>query len=640
MSCGLSFCSVENLNAQTLDWESFIENLLVDAETDSSWDNLYEDLCYLHENPININESTTEELVQLPFLTAQQIEEILAYVYIYGPMKTLGELNLIKGLNYETRQKLRFFLYCGEKSKQDKIYIHDLLKKGKNELVARTDYPFEESSGAYLGSDLYHSLRYKFRYKDKIEAGLTAEKDKGERGIDSYSLYALLKNRGILKKLIIGNYRLSFGHGLVLNTDFSLGKNYILSSSCTSGKGIKPHSSTRESNFFQGAASTVSFGKWELSTFLSYRKLDATLNKGTISSLKDDGYHRTELELYKKGNVQSQLSGGNISYIKDHFQLGLTTVYTLFSKPFYKNTSGYKLYYPVGHSFWNTSMNYGYRNNRLNIQGEYAVSAQGGWATLNTLSVCLFNELQLSFLYRYYHPKYNAIYGSSFSEGSMVKNEKGFYFGMNYPFSRSLNFSSYIDFFQFPYIRYGVSKPNTKGYDFLAELKFNSRKNFSWNIRYRKKSKQADYTENGKKGIAYTRNQKVKLQANYTFNDLFQGKSILNYNHLNEGKKSASRGYSFSQSFQYNMRCFPLQIAVNGIYFHTDDYDSRVFSYEQGLLYSFSIPSYYGIGYRFSTLLKYNLNSNLSLQCKYGFTCYKDRNINKNMLNIQLRYKF
>ena len=63
--------------------------------------------------------------------------------------------------------------------------------------------------------------------------GLTAEKDAGEpffckynkKGYDFYSAYFFLQDVKKLKSLAIGNYRVSFGYGLVINTGgFSFGK--------------------------------------------------------------------------------------------------------------------------------------------------------------------------------------------------------------------------------------------------------------------------------------------------------------------------------------------------------------------------------------------------------------------------------
>ena len=105
------------------------------------------------------------------------------------------------------------------------------------EVLTRLDIPLYTRKGYeknYLGPAVYHSLRYSFRYGDYFQAGITGEKDAGEpffalhdkKGYDYYSFYGLLKNRGRLKALALGNYKLGFGQGLVIGTDFGLGKTF------------------------------------------------------------------------------------------------------------------------------------------------------------------------------------------------------------------------------------------------------------------------------------------------------------------------------------------------------------------------------------------------------------------------------
>ena len=86
----------------------------------------------------------------------------------------------------------------------------------------------------YLGYGYYHNLRYSFHYRDQIYAGITAEKDAGEpfftgpklkKVMNFYSLYLLIRNIGHIKTLALGNYRVSYGYGLVINTDFGMVKN-------------------------------------------------------------------------------------------------------------------------------------------------------------------------------------------------------------------------------------------------------------------------------------------------------------------------------------------------------------------------------------------------------------------------------
>ena len=93
-------------------------------------------------------------------------------------------------------------------------------------------------------------------------------------------LQHLSENLGRWKNITLGRYRLNAGLGLILNNDFGFGKLSALtslgrSSSCI----IRGHSSRSSANYLQGAAATYTLLKGlELTGFLSYRQIDATLS--------------------------------------------------------------------------------------------------------------------------------------------------------------------------------------------------------------------------------------------------------------------------------------------------------------------------------------------------------------------------
>ena len=68
-----------------------------------------------------------------------------------------------------------------------------------------------------------------------------------------------------------------------------------------------------------------------------------------------------------------------------------------------------------------------------------------------------------------------------------------------------------------------------------------------------------------------------------------------------------------------------LALNVQGTYFHTDDYDSRVSGYEKSLLYTFYSPSFSGHGFRYSTHLRLDLGKTFMFIAKFSHTHYLDR---------------
>ena len=61
-------------------------------------------------------------------------------------------------------------------------------------------------------------------------------------------------------------------------------------------------------------------------------------------------------------------------------------------------------------------------------------------------------------------------------------------------------------------------------------------------------------------------------------------------------------------------------------YFKTDGYDSRLYAYENDVLYGYSIPVYYGKGYRYYVNINYDINKRLSVWGRFAQTVYPDKN--------------
>ena len=239
---------VNNLSAQHV-LEEIAEQLITNDEDNAyQWENLFEELSDLKENPLNINSATKEQLERFPFLNSQLIENILYYLYKYGAMVSINELMVVEDMDLATFRLLKPFITCQPlEEKTHTPTLKSILKYGKQELSARMDIPLYTRAGyqpftsdyikenpnkRYLGPSFYHNIRYKFRYTDKVYIGFTAEKDPGEtffagnnkKGYDYYSPYLYIRDFGKIRALALGNYRLNYGYGLVMNTDFSMGK--------------------------------------------------------------------------------------------------------------------------------------------------------------------------------------------------------------------------------------------------------------------------------------------------------------------------------------------------------------------------------------------------------------------------------
>ena len=625
---------LEAQNTNAFLWEENIEQISMDEE-ERNWEDELEELSNRLQEPVNINVATKRDLEQFPFLTDIQIENILAYVYIYGQMQTIYELQLVKDMDKRTIDLLSPFV-CAMPVPEKSTFprLKTLLKHGKQEVLTRLDIPFYTRKGyqkSYLGPSMYHSLKYSYRYGDYLQMGVTAEKDAGEpffalhdsKGYDYYSVYFLLRNAGKLKTLALGNYKLSFGQGLVVSTDFRLGKTYSLATlDNRSNTGIRKHSSTDEYNYFRGAAATVEITpKLHASGFYSHRSMDGVVEQGKITSIYKTGLHRTEKEAEKMDAFTLQLMGGNINYEMNKLNVGLTGIYYFFNHTYQPKLRTYAKYNMQGNRFYNASINYKYRLNRFTLVGEAAPGKQG-YALLNQLKYNVLTGYQLAIVHRYYAHDYWAMFARSFGEGSTPQNENGWYLAAEASPFAHWNFFASLDMFSFPWWRYRISKPS-QGVDAMFQSLYSPKRNLSMYVNYRYKRKERDVTGTGGEVVLPVYHHRFRYRLTYS-PERIQLRTTVDYNHFHSRGLEASQGYQFTQSCSYAFR-FPLKISVQGTYFHTDDYDSRIYASEKGMLYTFYVPAFYGRGFRFSACARCDVGKRFMLLLKFGQTIYQDR---------------
>lgn len=621
-------------------WQQLLSDLSSSEDFEHvAWQDYEEDLEEMAQHPVNLNTATREELERMPFLTASQVEDILFYIYRYGQLKSMSELTLISSIGWYQRQLMSCFFYVADDgSKPDFPSLKNIAQYGKHEVMGMLKVPFYERKGdasgtdGYLGYPYKHGLRYQFRYGNSVKLGFVASQDAGEpffggrntMGYDFYSFYLQVKNLGRWKNITLGRYRLNVGLGLILNNDFGFGKLSALtslgrSSSCI----IRGHSSRSSANYLQGAAATCTLLKGlELTGFLSYRQIDATLTAGGggIKTILKTGLHRTVNEIAKQKVASNTLVGGNISYRHQGWHIGGTAFYTSFSLPLTPNKSQlYKRFAPEGNAFWNASISYGYISHRLTLSGETATGDCGSIATLNAASYLCSDHFTLMALHRFYSARYYSLFSNSFSEGSDVQDENGVYLGFTWIPAHHWSITAYSDFAYFAWPKY-QTRESTQSWDNLVNILFQPSRVLTVGGRFRYKDKAG--TTTSRLRLYATISQKrwsAKTSFDYTMS---QAESAMK----NEGDE-LSKGYMVSEHIGWEWKWKQLKGTLRGClgYFHTSDFASRIYAYEPGLLYQMSFGSYYGEGIRYALVARSEIGSHLLLVAKLGTTDYFDR---------------
>lgn len=623
-------------------WQQYLEQLAdYDDIEDDNMEDMYDRLCELEAEPIDLNAATDDDIRRLTFLTPAQAEELTAYIDHHRPMRSLGELAMISSMDPLRLNLLRCFVYVGEEdSAAGQPSLGHMVRHGKSELVATTQIPFYDRKGdtnGYLGYKYKHWVRYRFGYGQRLQIGLTGAQDAGEpffahgngMGYDHYAYYALARDIGRVKALALGQYKLRFALGLAMNTGFSMGKTTTLLMSPPTNA-ITANSSRSDAYYLQGAATTISVARnVDITAFASLRKIDATLtDDGDITTILRTGYHRTESEMLRKHNASQTAAGGNIRWHWGGWHLGASAIYTSLSRRLRPDTTAlFRKHNPAGKDFFNASADYGYTSHRLSIGGETAINRDGAVATLNTVSLRASSSLTLTTIQRYYSYRYHSLFASAFSDGGKVQNESGIYIGAAWNALPRLNIMAYSDYAYFPWARYRVSAAS-HSWDNLIQATYTLSHKLSLSARYRIRLRQEDHAapEDGKTMLKDKTEHRARLAMTYAgahWTAKTQADAAYTSLAGNPTDKPDSFGWMVSQNIGYNGKAISLN--ANMGYFHTDDHNSRIYAYERGPLYTFSFPMYYGEGMRMALFARGTITRNLIVICKVGGTKYFNR---------------
>ncbi|MEO6686962.1 MAG: hypothetical protein ABIN24_13405, partial [Dyadobacter sp.] len=495
-------------------------------------------------------------------------------------------------------------------------------------------------SSPYEGSPQKFLIRYRYKYKNLLQYGITAEKDAGEQffkggqksGFDFYSAHFFARNIGFIKTLALGDYTINMGQGLVQWQSLGFKKSSDVLGIKRQGDLIKPYNSAGEINFHRGAAITLGKKFMSITGFVSLRKLDANFNIDTIhnedfvSSLQTSGYHRTYNELMDKNSQRQTAFGGDIYYNKNNFHAGLNAIQYKFKYPLIKADDLYNKFAIKGKNWGNYSFDYSYTHKNIHVFGEAAVDKKGDKVFVQGLLMNVDAKVDLSFLYRNIAAAYQSLYSNGFTENTLPTNEKGFFAGITFKPTDIWRIDAYADLYSFPWLKFRVDAPSS-GKDYLLQLTYKPNKQLEVYSRYRNEKKGIN-----KKFEGFATNQVVNVprenwrtQFSYKVNQQISLRSRLELLWYDQQAENKEHGYLIFTDVIFKPLLKPYSAGIRGQYFETDSYNSRLYAFENDVLYSYSIPVFYDKGYRYYINLSYDINKKISVWARFAQTVYSNR---------------
>ena len=628
--------------------EWLLESMPAEDGVSADFETILHELEELQAHPLDLNNASTTDLQKLFFLTDFQIASLLQFREEHGPLLTVYELQLVHGFTQEVVDRMLPFVYVDDQETRfnrkpgaKKTVNQELQIKTRKVLEeVRGYHVYDSSTGKmqYPGSPWLLHLRYVFKMKEHVQAGITLEKDPGEEffrgsnphGFDYNSAFVMGSKMKFIKSAIAGDYRLAFGQGLVLWSGTSPGKSSLPLGIVKRQNGLKPYSSTDENNFFRGVAASKSLGRFDFTGFFSYNKRDVnikdTLESGDVvfSSFQESGYHRTHAEVSDEKTLGETAYGGNINYRNNYLKVGSTLASYHFDKVVEAGDKPEDLHDFSGNSLVNWGIDYSLIVKKVQLFGEAAIGNKHG-AFVNGLLLNVNKYATFSLLYRNLSPDYISPNSSVFCENASGNNEEGFYTGLVLHPVPGITISGYADFYRFHWLKPNLSAP-ASGSDYLLQVDYKAKKTTTMYLRLKYKNNPAD-KETGTQLPGITSDERSGIRYHLSYRT---GRNIIMQNRIEmvfvrSGSAKTSTGFMVYQDARYESAQLPLAVDVRLAWFNTSDYSTRIYAYENDLSTGFSFTPLYNSGLRSYVMVRCNLSENLSFRVRLSNTYFTNR---------------
>lgn len=632
---------------------AIIEKQIENTESQLDYTDLQAQLAYFYDNKINLNKCSEQELYQLVFLKQSEIISIVNHRKKYGNLESIYELQAIENLSDETIYFLKHFTEVNESNKQ--LKFKELTQVGKTEIVLQHENDFQQRLGYktneqkaqnkqyYLGSPYRYVMRVKQKIGKRIDLGFTGEKDAGEQffagaqsnGFDFNSGFLNFKNVWNFSSIIIGDYQANFGQGLTFGSGLSARKSAYVLNVNRYFQNIRPYRSVNEFEFMRGAAIDYHYKSWQLVTIFSFKNINTNFQNADTNQLNSTdgftgfnytGFNRTTNEIMDKDNVKQSILGIHIQKDFKFLQLGFTGIKTNYSVPFLPSNNLYQKYNFTGNQLLNAGVDYKCLLENALFGGEFSMSDNGAFATTHSLLLALDSKLDLCLLFRHFEPNYQTTFNNPFAENSDGKNETGFYFGMSYHPLKAITLNTYVDFYKSAWLRYLVDAPS-KGYDLLAEIQYNPNKVLSMYARYKFENKQKNEINNNtalNDVLASQLREQFRFHLTYKISLWLEAESRFELSHFNTLNAAQANGTVIYQNLKYSFFKNKISLQTRLVLFDIENYNARIYAFEDNVPYTYSVPMYQNSGVRFYFMTSYKIAKNIKVYGRFSQTQYSN----------------
>ncbi len=622
------------------------------------------------KHPLDINIADADELKELNMLSDLQIASFLSYRRLLGRLISIYELQAIPAWDIQMIRRLLPFIRIGAAVSMEED-MRARIKNGEHSFLFRVAQVIERSKGyidagngaPYQGSPQRVYFRYRYNYKNLFQYGITGDKDAGEfffkgkqkAGFDFYSFHLFVRKLGSIQALAIGDFTVNMGQGLIHWQGLAFKKSVEVMGTRRQSAILRPYSSAGEFNFNRGVGITIRKANMEASVFISARKISTNQEKipgEVISSFLNSGLHRTLTENENRNNASQFSTGAAIAYRSARWHAGINIAGHNFSLPLQKRDEPYNLFSIKGRRWINSSVDYSYTYKNLHLFGEAAVDRFMNKAFINGMLISIDPRVDLSVVQRSIGKAYQSVNGNAFTENTSPTNESGWYTGIAIRPADNWRLDTYADIYGFHWLKYLVDAPSY-GHDFLIQLTYTAGRKTEIYARFKNESKQGNESDNTSAAnyLVKLSKQNWRIHINYKLSPSLTWRNRAELCWYDKKGNNPANGFLLYADLFIKPMPGKYSTTIRLQYFETDNYNSRMYAYENDVLYSYSVPVFYERGYRYYVILNLDIGKSLSCWIRCSQTIYTDNKtigsgldeINgnkKNEMKFQIRYIF
>lgn len=557
----------------------------------------------------NINNISANELEGLSLLTPVQIQAFLVYRNSIGHFISLMELQAVPRWDVFTVRKILPMLTLDVEQPLGRA-LKQRIKEGEQKILYRTGrklnrLPENTDTLNQLNQQL---ISYRFNVRNMLRFGITVEKDAGEKNpLDHFSLFASIGKHGLLKNLVLGDYTVNMGQGLVHWQGFALGRSSNLMSCYRQGELFRPHTGTDENRFCRGMAFQLQKKSIEFGGFISNKKIDANTMTDTskqeiwVSSILSSGLHRTKGEMEDKKSLKQFMAGGNIRWSSKMGKSSLNFIHTLFDLPVKKRALPYNRFAINGTNWINASVDHAVSTRIGFLFTEFAVDKHLQKALIAGLIKSIDPKVDISMLYRNMGMRFRSLESNVFSERQEAGNEKGFFFNLNFMPSPKHRLEVYCDMYRqdWPTFNNPGKKTGTVysiQYAWRPDKKTDIYGRLQWEDKTHKIRIHASITPINSI-VLRIRNEMIR-----TRNEA----GIIENGHFAYAELIAKPALQ------------PISGSIRCAWFDTDGYSSRIYAYERDVPNYYAVSPHHGKGVKTYAVLQYKMGNLLQLCGKWS----------------------